>query len=363
MSDQANNNTGRKVTVVGLGNIGSRLCDYLARLEEVTEITCIDPDVYTRANIVGQNITPADVGRAKASVVAERLRRLRADLKMHVLADAIENIPWGRLRHSDVILGCLDSKAARMEANRIARRLGKPYIDAGVRADGQFARVDVYEPDPESACIECGWGPKDYEAIGRTHSCAGERNSPPATGASAALGALAASIQAIQCRKRLAGGPSTAVAGRQIMMECEQFHLYQNQIPRKAACRCDHSVKPIRTLAAPTVAALIAAGKTCLGEDARAVAVEGKSWVTELRCKCGDAITTLRLQGRVDADARTCGRCGGQRVAVGFGLRPRLELAALSASSGLAALGLQEGDVVTLLGEVSQQYIQLTEVA
>ena len=61
---------GAHVVLVGVGNIGSHLVSHLGRITEVGRVTIIDRDRYERANLVGQEILPGDIGRAKSRAQA-----------------------------------------------------------------------------------------------------------------------------------------------------------------------------------------------------------------------------------------------------------------------------------------------------
>ena len=122
----------------------------------------------------------------------------------------VETVPLGRLR-ADVILACVDSRAARQYLNQAARHLGVPLIDAGVFPDGLLARVSVFLPGAEHACLECTWDQADYDAIEQSYPCQGGVPDAAASGAPAHLGALAAAVQAIECQRRF-DSPATRCA-------------------------------------------------------------------------------------------------------------------------------------------------------
>src|SRR5439155_23871873 len=131
------------------------------------------------------------------AVQARRLRRINPALAVTEIFAAVENVALGLLRGA-VLLACLDSRAARRSVNTAVWRLGMPWIDAGVLADGLLARVNVYLPGPDQPCLECAWEERDYEALEQEYPCAGQ-GVAPATNAPSALGALAASLQALEC--------------------------------------------------------------------------------------------------------------------------------------------------------------------
>ena len=353
---------GTTVAVIGLGNIGSQLLGHVARLRQVRRIICVDPDAYAPANMATQEICIGDVGIAKASAAARRLHGIRKDLEATAIVDRVENVPWGQVR-ADVICGCVDSKGARAGINLIARRLGMPYVDAGIRADGLMARVDVYGSGPDGPCLECAWGQKDYESLGRAYSCAGEIREAPSTGATSALGGLAAAMQAMECRKILEGVELPSSSARQVVIEAVCHQLMVNALRRNPTCRFDHGERQICGMRGTTLAEVAAEGEKMIGEAPAAIAVESKSWVTRLACRgCSEQVATLRLQGRIGRRLIRCPRCGDQRQAVGFNMLPRLELCSVPRglmNQPLARLGLRVGDVVQLRGAQREQCIEL----
>ena len=134
--------------MIGLGNIGSHLVPHVARMPGIGRVVLIDPDVYGDANRSSQAVGEGDIGRAKAVVQAEVVRRVNPDLAVTRLPHAVEDVPLGCLR-GDLILACLDSRATRQYVNEAARSLGVPWIDAGVEPGRWLARVNVYErPSP-----------------------------------------------------------------------------------------------------------------------------------------------------------------------------------------------------------------------
>src|SRR5262249_24087317 len=143
-----------------------------ARLAAIGEITIVDRDVYDAGNLRSQNITPRDIGRPKAEVQARRLIQDRPGLQTRAIVEDVKSVPLGMLR-GDVILSCVDSALARLYINQSAFRLGVPWIDAGVQADGLLARIHVFASHPDAACLECGWSERDYSALDYEYPCSG----------------------------------------------------------------------------------------------------------------------------------------------------------------------------------------------
>jgi molybdopterin/thiamine biosynthesis adenylyltransferase len=317
--------------VVGAGgNIGSHLVFLLARLGRVGRLVLVDPDRYDRTNLATQAAGPGDVGRFKVLALKARLRAQRPDLDVVALPRRLEDLPLGRLRGA-AILACLDSRAARREVNRAAWRLGQPWIDAGVQGEGLLARVTVHVPAPGAPCLECGWSDEDYAALDTAYPCRPPRAA--ATGAPAALGALAASLQALECRKLLDGDPALA-AGRRVLLDARHHGCTSTRVPRTPSCLFDHETWRIEPRPLFGLARGLPAAAT--------VEIEGRRFLRRLVCpSCGTARETFRLERLVPRALRACPRCGTAMEAPGFFQEARASLSS-------RPLGLLRGDVVTV---------------
>jgi molybdopterin/thiamine biosynthesis adenylyltransferase len=322
--------------VVGLGNIGSHLVSHLARMPDVTALNLVDPDHYDETNLVSQEILARDVGAPKVAVQARRLRRLRRSLDVRALRKRVQEVPVGHLR-ADAILSCLDTLEARRWVNQAAWRLGIPWIDAGVRADGLLARVTPYRPGRCAPCIECSWGDAEYAALEVAYPCT--RPAQAATGAPSSLGALAASLQAIECRKLLDGRLST---GRSVLFDAAHGNYLVTRHDFNPACRFDHRTWRIE----PASVASRPRGR---------VEVEERPFATRLQCpSCDAAKTTLRLLDRITPARRACGACGATMNVPGFHLSSGVEL---DGRRTLRSVGLRSGDVCALVqGDARAHY-------
>ena len=316
------------VVVAGAGTIGSHVLPHLARMRGVSTVTIIDRDRYESANVAAQNIRPADVGRSKAQIQARRLKQINPSLETRAVHAPVEEVPLGCFR-ADVVLACLDSRAARMTVNQAASRLGVPWIDAGIDAGGLLARVQVFIPSDAAPCLECAWDDQDYALVEQAYPCQ-QRDVPPATGAPSSLGALAASLQAIECEKLLSGDRGQLLAGRDVMIDARHHRHFVTTFQRNAECRMpDH-----------------------------------KGWQIR-RCNMDPASTTLAeliataglLFGSTDAV-----RLGVARSVAGFEadeLVPLDTLTSAARNRPLAELGLLPGDVLTLATSEREEHLEL----
>ncbi|MBN2491658.1 MAG: ThiF family adenylyltransferase [Planctomycetes bacterium] len=342
------------VVIVGAGgNIGSHLVPHVGRLPEVGRVVLVDPDTYERSNLASQDIDACDVGRAKVEVQAARLARIRPELAVETEARPVQSVPLGRLR-GDVILTALDSRESRRWVNQAAFRLGVPWIDAGVQADGLLARITMFRPAHDLPCLECAWQDQDFAHLEVAYPCGG--TPAAATGAPSALGALAASLQALECRNLLTGRPDTLPPGHEVLLDARHRRHFVTRLVRNPSCRFDHRTWAIERLDEGPARLSLRGLARRMGSavDAVSFAIEEHPFASRLVCaRCGRARATLVRPDRLAARDRTCRRCGGDMIPSGFHLLDRVALAPLSrrffgryVDCPLGALGLQAGDVL-----------------
>jgi molybdopterin/thiamine biosynthesis adenylyltransferase len=340
---------GHVVSVGSGGNIGSHFVEYAARMPAVSRLTLVDHGFYEKKNLVGQRIDLDDVGRAKVDVQAKRIRRIRPDLEVVAIPERVQEVPLGRLR-GDVIVTGLDNRRARQVVNESARRLGVPWIDGAVQAEGMLVRVNVYGAAESGPCGECAWSPRDYDNLDQRRPCQPDAEAPP-TNAPASLGALAASLQAIECGKLLKG-EETVLDGRQVLLDARHHTHYLTAFGRNEECRlADHGPWSIDPLdygpADPTLGELVdeAPGATSLE-------VFGRRFVTALVCpECARRLPIVRVAGKLRAADRVCPDCTAEMVASGFHTVDALDVERmLDAARTLSVrdLGVRGGDVLVL---------------
>jgi molybdopterin/thiamine biosynthesis adenylyltransferase len=344
------------VVVIGAGgNIGSHLVPHLARAADVSRVTLVDRGHYELDNLRTQDIDPRDVGRKKAEVQARRLRRLNPALAVTALPAAVEDVPLGALR-GEVILACLDSRRARLVVNQAAWRLGVKWVNAGVAGRDLLVRIQTFVPSPDAACLECAWDQGDYDAVEQNYPCHVDGSAAP-TNAPSSLGALAASLQVIECAKLLAGDSDQALVGRDLMMDARHHRQFVTTFRRNPACRMpDHDSWHIGKLDAPAsrlkLRALLVVGDAdgSTGDELM-FGVAGQRIALTLTCqRCGAARRTFRLE-RALRRGPACRHCGTRLQASGFDLRDAAPLSAVPRRSldvPLSRLGVRPGDVISL---------------
>lgn len=137
----------KHILVVGLGGVGSKACELLARAG-VSHFTLVDHDMVDETNINRQVIAFRDtVGLPKVKVVEELLLRINPEIvvKSHATYLSGDNIPaLLSVHHYDYILDCIDTLTPKCELILTAHRLGIPIISAmgaGAKLDPQQVTV------------------------------------------------------------------------------------------------------------------------------------------------------------------------------------------------------------------------------
>ena len=145
-----------KVLVVGAGGLGSPVLYYLAAAG-VGTLGVIDGDSVDVSNLNRQIIHwERDLGRAKVSSASEKISQFNSDTVLYeypVKMDrekALALIP-----EYDLVIAAVDNMEARLIINEICYKLGKPWIDGGIR--DFFGTVCSFHP-PAGPCYHCLYG-------------------------------------------------------------------------------------------------------------------------------------------------------------------------------------------------------------
>jgi len=121
--------TEAKVILAGVGALGNAVAQCLALAGVGTLVLC-DPDRIELSNLSRMPLfRERDVGRLKVEAAAETLAELAPTVTVPCRPQRLETgIGLGELRDASLTLGCLDSRAARLE---LAGRCGRNSSPAG----------------------------------------------------------------------------------------------------------------------------------------------------------------------------------------------------------------------------------------
>ncbi len=222
---------GAHVVLVGMGGIGCPALQYLAGAG-VGRLTLIDSDTIDVSNLQRQVLfTPADVGRAKAEVAADWVRRFDPALKVEVRVERVTSANAAMLvAGAGVVLDGTDNFATRLAVSDGCVAAGVPLTSAALgRFAGQVANFAGHLPD--QACYRCFVG--DAFDAEDCDTCAEQ-------GVLGAMVGMVGAFAAMQAIRVLLAGASTLGDpqwGKLHLVDGLIPSLRTMRIPKDSACR------------------------------------------------------------------------------------------------------------------------------
>lgn len=144
--------TRSSVAVVGVGATGCELSKNLA-LMGVGKLILVDNDVIELSNLSRQMLfTDDDLGKPKAVVAAEKLKKMNPWIEVESYFDDVRNLDEAVFEKVSAIASCLDNWPVRRWVNSLSVELDKPLVD--VAMEGFYANLQVVIPG-KTACLEC----------------------------------------------------------------------------------------------------------------------------------------------------------------------------------------------------------------
>lgn len=143
------------LVLIGCGGIGSPALQYLAAAG-IGTLTLVDSDTVDLSNLQRQTIfTPADIGRPKAEVAAEWVRRFDPALDVRALVLRLDRHNVGPvLAGAQVVLDGCDNFATRLVVSDACVAARVPLTSAAIgRFQGQVASFAGHLPD--QPCYRC----------------------------------------------------------------------------------------------------------------------------------------------------------------------------------------------------------------
>ena len=141
----------KKVTIVGVGALGSHVVQFL-RNEEVT-LSVIDFDRVERKNVLSQFHGARTVGKSKVQALQQTMQFLYGRKVTGVPHRLTEDNQEALLGASHLIVDCLDNLPSRELVSRYATPRGIPCLHGALAPDGGFGRVvwdELFTPDGAS---------------------------------------------------------------------------------------------------------------------------------------------------------------------------------------------------------------------
>ena len=120
----------KDVTIVGLGSLGSHLCDNLSEIESVKKLVVVDYDVVQQKNLKLSPYRKEDVGKAKVDALEKLVRERNVDVEIVKFNKKFEE-GITELPETDLVIDCRDFTYDR-----------KGSIDARLSISSRYLLVD-----------------------------------------------------------------------------------------------------------------------------------------------------------------------------------------------------------------------------
>ncbi|MBP5612315.1 MAG: ThiF family adenylyltransferase [Bacteroidales bacterium] len=190
------------VMVVGAGALGNEALKNLA-LFGVGNIYIVDFDTIEFSNLTRSVLfrpEDADKGLYKAEVAAERIREINPQINVQcVCGHLASEVGLGLYRKMDVVIGCLDSRLARLQLNRLCMRANVPWIDGGI--ENLTGNVRIFRQNEN--CYECSLTEHAKQHISQQLSCAGVAQRNEQAGRTPTTPVIASIIGAIEVQEAM----------------------------------------------------------------------------------------------------------------------------------------------------------------
>lgn len=197
--DRVNN---ARVLVAGAGALGNEVIKDLV-LFGVGHIYIVDFDRIEISNLTRSVLfreEDAFSHRYKSEVAAKRAMEINPQIKVTpIVGNLFSEVGLALYRSVDVIIGCLDSRLARYQLNRMAMRAGKTWIDGSI--ENLTGVVKVYTPG--ISCYECGLSREEFNIIMLRTGCADVVRSQTSHGRVATTPISASIVGAIQAQEAM----------------------------------------------------------------------------------------------------------------------------------------------------------------
>lgn len=160
-----------RVLVAGAGALGNEVVKNLT-LFGVGHIYVVDFDRIELSNLTRSVLFREEDAynhAYKAEIVAKRAMEINPQIKVKpIVGNLFSEVGFGIYRKADVVIGCLDSRIARYQLNRLSLRAGKSWIDGSI--ENLTGAVKVYTPG--ISCYECGLSREEFNHIMLRTGCA-----------------------------------------------------------------------------------------------------------------------------------------------------------------------------------------------
>lgn len=191
-----------RVLVAGAGALGNEVVKDLA-LFGVGHIYIVDFDQIEITNLTRSILFREEDAynhSYKADIVAKRAMEINPQIQVTpIVGNLFSEVGFGLYRAVDVVIGCLDSRIARYQLNRLCMRAGKTWIDGSI--ENLTGVVKVYTPGV--SCYECGLSREEFNIIMLRTGCADVVRAQTSAGRVATTPISASIIGAMQVQEAM----------------------------------------------------------------------------------------------------------------------------------------------------------------
>ena len=191
-----------RVLVAGAGALGNEVVKNLA-LFGVGHIYVCDFDQIEISNLTRSVLFREEDAynhAYKAEIVAKRAKEINPQIEVTpIVGNLFSEVGFGLYKAVDVIIGCLDSRIARYQLNRLSLRAEKTWIDGSI--ENLTGVVKVYTPGV--SCYECGLSREEFNNIMLRTGCADVVRTQTSAGRVATTPISASIIGAMQVQEAM----------------------------------------------------------------------------------------------------------------------------------------------------------------
>ena len=157
------------VIIIGLGALGNEVSRILA-MAGVGRLILCDFDSIETSNLSRTLLfRPEDLGKPKAIAAAQALGELNPEIILEPRPlPLIHGVGLGELRDAHLVIGCLDSRRARLQLTGRCQLVQAPYLDGGTHPWG--GEVQTYL-EAQGPCYACSLSPSERSLSDIPWSC------------------------------------------------------------------------------------------------------------------------------------------------------------------------------------------------
>lgn len=337
--------TAASAVILGVGALGNVVAQNLA-LAGIGRLILCDPDIVEPSNLSRAPLfRDHQTGWLKVDAAAETLAGLAPGVVVDRRPRRLEHgVGLADLRDAAIVLGCLDSRAARLELAGRCGLVRARWIDGATGSwDGE---VRLYL-DPDGGCYGCGQAPVGADPSEIPASCALPQADSGPAGAVAPLSAVIGAHMALAAVRHIMGLP---VGAGILELDAVRGTLGQVRHDRDPACAFHQPVTGKQLLALShlaTVADLL----TLLGPEKTPL-----TWTPVVLSVCCPACAYADFQPTAADASAACPRC-----AAPLRRRTTLELTRVPPATVMAAVGVPPREILAVRGVDRIDFVELAE--